>query len=98
MKKVETKNVPVTTDVLCDVCVTSTSKPGTPAQFGVLSAHWGYGSQHDGERYEVHLCEGCFFSTLSALRRQRMIEEESDQAIKSDAPFGLVERDNYFKD
>lgn len=102
MKIVETQNVPVTTDVLCDVCGTSTTKPGTPAQFGVLSAHWGYGSQHDGERYEVHLCEGCFFSTLSGLRRQRMVEhmfdEESDQAIKPDAPFGLVERDNYFKD
>ena len=65
------------------------------------SAHWSYGSQHDGERYEVHLCEGCFFSTLSGLRRQRMVEhlfdEESDQTIKADAPFGLVERDNYFK-
>ena len=102
MKISDTQNVPVTTDVLCDVCGTSTTKPGTPAQFGVLSAHWGYGSQHDGERYEVHLCEGCFFSTLSGLRRQRMVEhlfdEVSDQTIKADAPFGLVERDNYFKD
>lgn len=102
MKIRETKNVLVTTDVLCDVCGTSTTKPGTPAQYGVLSAHWGYGSQHDGERYEVHLCEGCFFSTLTGLRRQRMVEhlfdEVSDQAIKPDAPFGLVERDNYFKD
>ena len=50
-------------DVICDVCGDSTTK--TMAQeYGTLSAHWGYGSvRHDGERYEVHLCEDCFFET-----------------------------------
>ena len=54
-------------------------------------AHWGYGSKHDGERYEVHLCEACFFRALSGLRRERMVntmfDEEPDTA---EDEFGLV--------
>ncbi|MBA1261990.1 hypothetical protein [Stutzerimonas stutzeri] len=42
-------------DVLCDVCGESTRVEGYGLQFGTLHASWGYGSTHDGERYEVHL-------------------------------------------
>ena len=48
------KQVEVVTDVVCDVCNQSTK-----LEFGTLSAHWGYGSKHDGERYELQLCEKC---------------------------------------
>lgn len=68
----------------------------------MLTAHWGYGSKHDGERYEVHLCEECFFTTLLTLRRQRMVEHMFDEtpsiADEPDAEFGQVEQGNYFKD
>ena len=60
-------------DVLCDVCGDSTRVEGYGLQFGTLRASWGYGSAHDGERYEVHLCEPCFFRTLLGLRRERMV-------------------------
>lgn len=65
----------------------------------MLSAHWGYGSQHDGERYEVHLCENCFFRTLAGLRRERMVNSLFDQPVTTpqDETFGLVERDSYFQ-
>ena len=102
MKVTEEKMVTVTMDVLCDVCSSSTTPPGGSAQYGTLTAHWGYGSKHDGERYEVHLCEQCFFSTLSTLRRQRMVEHMFDEtsgiAGEPDAEFGQVEQGNYFKD
>ena len=102
MKVTEEKMVTVTMDVLCDVCSSSTTPPGGSAQYGTLTAHWGYGSKHDGERYEVHLCEQCFFSALSALRRQRMVEhmfdEQSGKTDEPDAVFGQVEQGNYFKD
>lgn len=102
MKIIEEKMVPVTTDVLCDICSISTTTTGASPQYGVLSARWGYGSEHDGECYEVHLCQSCFFSTLSNLRRQRMVEhmfdDRLDKASKGKASFGLVERDNYFND
>lgn len=102
MKVTEEKMVTVTMDVLCDVCSSSTTPPGGSAQYGMLTAHWGYGSKHDGERYEVHLCEQCFFSTLSTLRRQRMVEHMFDEtsgiAGEPDAEFGQVEQGNYFRD
>lgn len=47
-------------DVLCDVCGDSTRVEGYGLQFGTLQGSWGFGSVHDGERYEVHLCEPFF--------------------------------------
>jgi len=40
--------------------------------------------QHDGERYEVHRCEPCFFRTLAMLRRERMVNTIiDDEPIES---------------
>lgn len=100
IKKDET--VPVTVDLLCDVCSESTTCAGASPQYGTLSAHWSYGSQHDGERYEVQLCEHCFFRTLSGLRREHMVSHMFDDAAEvprqPEEVFGLVDRGNYFKD
>jgi len=85
-------------DVLCDVCGDSTRIEGYGLQFGTLSASWGYGSAHDGERYEIHLCEPCFFRTIYSLRRERMVNtmfSDEDQDLSN---FGLVARDDYFND
>ncbi|MDH4561221.1 MULTISPECIES: hypothetical protein [unclassified Pseudomonas] len=85
-------------DVLCDVCGTSTRIQGDGSQFGTLRASWGYGSAHDGERYEVHLCEPCFFRTLSGLSRDRMVNfmfSEEDQDLSD---FGRVARDDLSND
>ncbi|MDH4564427.1 hypothetical protein DM872_02350 [Pseudomonas taiwanensis] len=83
-------------DVLCDVCGDSTRLEGAGLQFGTLRASWGCGSAHEGERYEVHLCETCFFRTLSGLRRDRMVNfmfSEEDQDLSN---FGRVARDDLF--
>ena len=72
MKVKTLKQIEVVTDVRCDVCGCSTvMAEGCSPQFGVLQAAWGYGSQHDGERYEVELCESCFFGALAHLREVR---------------------------
>nr|WP_249920781.1 hypothetical protein [Acinetobacter towneri] len=60
--------------VQCDVCNQSTK-----LEFGTLSAHWGYGSKHDGERYELQLCEKCFFYALATLRKERANEFMFDE-------------------
>ena len=52
-------------DIHCAVCGDATRVPGYGQQHGTLQALWGYGSQHDGERYRVYLCESCFFGTLA---------------------------------
>ena len=69
----------VIVDILCDVC-----HQATALEFGTLKAHWGYGSKHDGERYEVQLCETCFFYALTVLktakRDHHMFEETFNPA------------------
>ncbi|MBL0655700.1 hypothetical protein JD524_13870 [Aeromonas caviae] len=55
-------------DVRCDVCGES-SKKAEQMNYATLSANWGYGSRHDGERYHVDLCESCFFEALANLRQ-----------------------------
>ena len=70
----QTKQVEVVADVLCDVCNQSTQ-----LEFATLSANWGYGSKHDGERYELQLCEKCFFYALATLKKGRADEFMFDE-------------------
>lgn len=82
-------------DIDCDVCGASTRVPGHGSQHGILQAVWGDGSEHDGERYRVHLCESCFFQTLAFLRQERRINTLFDDASSTDEQaFGRVARDD----
>jgi len=92
MKIMTQKVVDVVEDVRCDVCGDSTSCEGKyPPQFGMLKADWGYGSRHDGEQYELHLCEGCFFSALATLKQERQASRMFDENADDQASeFGLV--------
>ena len=74
----EQASVEILKDVLCDVCKCSTLIPGSGLQYGRLEAQWGYGSKHDGEHYQVRLCEPCFFKALGELRRECMINTMFD--------------------
>jgi hypothetical protein len=84
-------------DIHCDVCGSNTRVPGYGQQFGTLQALWGYGSQHDGELYRVHLCESCFFQTLAYLREQRRINSLfDDEQPADDQEFGRIARNKFF--
>lgn len=98
MKIKALKPVSMVNDVLCDVCSESTRVEGYGTQFGVLRASWGYGSSHDGERYEVHLCESCFFRTISGLRRDRMVNDLFNDEAENLSSFGRDARDDFFND
>lgn len=53
----------------------------------------------DGERYELHLCEDCFFQTLAYLKQERRTQNlfsEDGQDFIDD--LGLVAKDDYFGD
>ena len=98
MKITATEQTESVSDVLCDVCGESTRVEGSGLQFGTFRASWGYGSAHNGERYEVHLCETCFFRALLGLRRERMVNfmfSDEDQDLSD---FGRVARDDFFND
>jgi hypothetical protein len=73
MKIMALKPVSMINDVLCDVCSESTCAGGYGTQFGVLLASWVFGSRHDGERYEVHLCERCFFRMRNCAPRDQSL-------------------------
>jgi len=100
MPGVTVMSEPSQTDVIhCAVCGSDTRVPGYGQQFGTLLARWGYGSQHDGERYQVHLCEPCFFQTLAYLRQERRIHTLfDDEQPTDDQVFGRVVRDDFFGD
>ena len=64
------KDLKQPTDVLCAVCMESTQ-----LNHAVLSANWGNGSKHNGEQYELHLCEACFFATVATLKREHRVKQ-----------------------
>lgn len=77
----------VVIDIRCDACSKRTKKVIHDTdlfEYGTLSASWGYAYQHDSEKYEIHLCEACFFQTITNLKEQRRSamlfsgEEDSD--------------------
>ncbi len=95
MKVMTKKVVEVVSDVRCDVCGESCQTEGavTNIAFGTLSAQWGYGSEHDGEKCEVHLCEDCFFQALTGIKEQRRgVLMFSEQDYEPAPDFGLVSR------
>lgn len=79
--------------IICDRCGENTDTDGQGPRFGTLSASWGLGSQHPGEKYELHLCEPCFFVQVSNIKRERwaqaMFSDEAD-AIMANDEFGRV--------
>lgn len=94
--KVEIEGV---SDVVCDVCRLTTRVIGGGLQFATLQAHWGYGSKHDGERWEIHLCEDCFFQAVAGLKQERRTQGLFDEngGIPDD-DFGLITKDGFFND
>ena len=87
------------TDVRCDICDESTRLANGILQYGTLEAHWGYGAAHDGERYEVHLCERCFFTTLAYLKQERRTAHLFDiEPNASEDELGLASRNDWFRD
>ena len=93
MKVMTKQEADVVSDIRCDVCDESCSPAeGYDPLYGTLSAKWGYGSRHDGENYELHLCESCFFQALANLQEQRrghlMFSEEG---YELNPDFGRIE-------
>lgn len=87
------------TDVTCDVCGCSTRMTAGSYQYGTLQAHWGYESSHDGQRFEVHLCEHCFFQALAYLKQERRAQQLFSRDSSSEIDdLGLVVQNDYFQD
>ncbi|TCM59174.1 hypothetical protein EC844_1493 [Acinetobacter calcoaceticus] len=80
-----------TVNPICDVCDRKIQNNS-----GRLNASWGIGSQHDGEQYDVQLCETCFFSALVHLRNEKKIYHIFDEHFDFSKlnNFGLTLKDH----
>lgn len=61
-------------DALGGVCGRRLRVEGDGLQLGTLQAHCASGIPQDGERYEAHLRECCFFATASRLCREGQVK------------------------
>ena len=59
--------------IVCDQC--GKDCEGAEDMFGInhatIDAAWSYGSKSDGSKFEIHLCESCFYSVLDFIRTER---------------------------
>lgn len=82
------------------VCCASSTRVKTGAnEYGVVHERWGYGSSHDGERYELHLCEECFFRTVAYIKQERRCHTLfADGGPDINENLGLITKHDYFGD
>ncbi len=72
MKTWKKKTVKVIDDVNCDCCGKSTiNYHDVGPDYATLESCWGYGSVNDGSKYNIDLCESCFFEVLSFIKEKR---------------------------
>lgn len=73
MKTWKEKISKVVDDVLCDCCGKSTTNHADyiGPDYGTLESCWDYGSDHDGTKYNIDLCETCFFDVINFLKEKR---------------------------
>lgn len=92
MKIIGNIQIEAVTDVVCDICLRSTRVTGGGLQYATLQAHWGYGAKHDGEGYELHLCES---------RRKSLTHSNTQQSMTlrgiSEAAYGSAKSVTWVK-
>lgn len=72
MKTYKEKIRRVIDDVHCDVCGKSTTHNiNVGPDYATLESCWGYGSNHDGTKYNIEFCESCFFDVLNFIKEKR---------------------------
>jgi len=62
----------VVDNVHCDCCGRSTTHYSEIGpDYATLESCWGYGSINDGTKYNIDLCESCFFEVLGFIKQKR---------------------------
>lgn len=79
MKNYTQKLSRVLDSVVCDICGKVCTNDYYLPESATLEAHWGYASKHDGLRFNIDLCESCFFDTT-----QWMISKHKEYHGESD--------------
>ncbi|MCY9872957.1 hypothetical protein [Vibrio barjaei] len=82
-------------DCICDACGDSLYIKVAGERIkegGQLSAEFGFASDgEDGNRYQVDLCQKCFFSTISSIKKRRnLLSLFAEDFEQPDETFGKV--------
>lgn len=57
--------------VYCDMCGNDCCIDQINNEYATLEALWGYGSDRDGEKFDIQLCINCFNETLEMIKKRR---------------------------
>ena len=58
--------------VICDSCGQNCKgNSNYESEYATLRANWGYWSDSDGQNYELHLCEHCFYDVLGHIKAKK---------------------------
>jgi hypothetical protein len=72
MKTFKEKTIRIIADIVCDACGKSTTNDiNIGPDYATLESCWGYGSSNDGSKYNIDLCESCFFEVLNFIKDKR---------------------------
>jgi hypothetical protein len=71
MKTYKTVEKKVKDRIYCDACGQCCTEDNIGDEYGTLEAVWGYGSKHDGTKYNIDLCEDCFFKVVESIKDKR---------------------------
>ena len=81
MKNYKQKLSRVLDNVVCDICGKVCTNDFYLPESATLEAFWGYGSKHDGLRYEIDLCESCFYDTTQWMINKRKEYQDDKESI-----------------
>lgn len=69
---IESKPVSVIKDIVCDCCGgTCRDSIDMNYEFLKMEAKWGYGSEHDQEKWVAYVCESCVEAKLDFIKFQK---------------------------
>jgi hypothetical protein len=57
--------------VYCDACGGVCTEDNFGSDYATLEAAWGYNSKSDGLKFEIQLCEDCFYDLLKIIEKKR---------------------------
>jgi len=57
--------------VYCDSCNKLCTDPNLGSEYAVLEASWGYASKSDGKKFDIQLCEDCFYKVLDWIKKRK---------------------------
>lgn len=70
----KTYTTEIVKDVLCDVCGNScclfAQDKLISTEHATIKANWGYYSDSDGKKYDIDICEKCFYDVIAHLKVQ----------------------------